>query len=143
MITTRLNGAPLYGPAKYTLPGTYVNGTPTPVPTWIEPISEEAGQEGLAISSAPRATRDLCLHDARVGALATPAIFAETPGGIVRASWENSWSSSVRVRRRKNGEKEPRRVESVPADSDGPNGRSPRPLTHATAVGFSVTCRSR
>src|ERR1700733_5735713 len=49
---TKLNGAPSYGPAKYTWPATY-SGAPEPVPTCTTPTSEPAGHDGCASSNAP------------------------------------------------------------------------------------------
>ena len=53
MIETRLRGAPLKGPARYIFPTAWKGWVPGPAATFVIPISDEAGQLGIACSVLP------------------------------------------------------------------------------------------
>ena len=53
MIATRESGAPLNGPAMYIFPTAWKGWKPGPAATLVVPISDWAGQLGIACSALP------------------------------------------------------------------------------------------
>src|ERR1700733_4937393 len=141
VMTARLRGAFLYGPAKYALPCTAYGSDPAPAVMFTTPTCEDSGQDGDACSAAPSpsplraAAAAICVSEQ----YATPARHPHNPSGRPAASGPKRWEPSSRVTLNANGENVPANGVIVPACKPGVFGNCASLAAHAPPVGLEVT----